>query len=98
MSQFEEPMAGKGKTPLENAYLAFADKLRKAGVNWCNIPLFRDWVEADYADHLADRAELVRLLKNYRIFHALHGCVLNGDFGDRRCADCKQVDALEGMK
>ena len=48
MAKFDEPMAGKGKTPMENAYLTFVDEQRKTQVNWCDIPLFRDWVETQF--------------------------------------------------
>ena len=50
MDPFDEPMAGKGSTPMENDYLAFADSKRKAGTPWAEIPLFRDWVELRYAE------------------------------------------------
>jgi hypothetical protein len=45
---FEEPMAGKGRTPMENAFLTFVDKQRKAKVCWSDIPPFREWVDAEY--------------------------------------------------
>ena len=48
MAKFDEPMAGRGKTPMENAYLTFVDEQRKTQVNWCDIPLFRDWVETQF--------------------------------------------------
>jgi len=55
-----------------------------------------------YADHIADRAELVRLLKEARQYPRHAGCFieklrLNRGI-DYRCDWCKQVDALEGMK
>ena len=49
MATFDEPMAGKGETPMENAYLTFVDEQRKALVNWHNILVFRDWVETQFA-------------------------------------------------
>jgi hypothetical protein len=56
----------------------------------------------EYADHIADRAELVRLLKEARQYPRHAGCFieklrLNRGI-DYRCDWCKQVDALEGMK
>jgi hypothetical protein len=50
----------------------------------------------EYADHLADRAELVRLLKEY---HRQHLFTARKNYCKRcECAACKGVDALEGMK
>lgn len=47
-NNFEEPMAGKGKTPMENAFLEFVDRQRAAKVAWREIPVFRDWVDSEY--------------------------------------------------
>ena len=62
MDPFDEPMAGKGSTPMENDYLAFADSKRKAGTPWAEIPLFRDWVELRYAEvrRLREALEAIR--------------------------------------
>jgi hypothetical protein len=53
------------------------------------------------ADHIADRAELVRLLKAYRTFSFQHGkCIAPNQncLAVYRCSLCKQVDALlEGL-
>ena len=58
MNQFEEPMAGKGKTLLENDFLLFVDEQRKNGVCWHDIPLFRDWVEAEYTQSKTEKDRL----------------------------------------
>jgi len=53
----------------------------------------------EYADHLADWAELVRLLKEYREEHRQkRECELYQNDEDLRCPRCRAVDALEGMK
>ena len=51
-----------------------------------------------HADHVADRAELVRLLMKYRTSEGHEDCeVIQGRVRpDWRCPLCKQVDALEG--
>ena len=57
------------------------------------------------ADHIADRAELVRLLRVERGEHKIEkGCIMRlpvfgpAIYEDRRCDWCKEVDArLEGL-
>ena len=64
-------------------------------------PLDDNYVKT--ADHLADRAELLRLMKEARQYPRHAGCFieklrLNRGI-DYRCDWCKEVDtALEGMK
>jgi hypothetical protein len=63
MSQFDEPMAGKGNTLLENNFLDFIDEQRKSGVCWGDIPLFRGWVEDEYARVKIENEKLKNELK-----------------------------------
>ena len=49
-----------------------------------------------HATYLAARAELVRLLRNYRVTdEKISGCCISYGI-DLRCETCKEWDALEG--
>ena len=63
----------------------------------CSIVEHPDGEYVLYDDHLADRAELLRLLERFRETHNVHtDCRDLRERGEKdyRCSLCKQVDAL----